>query len=163
MANLILLCGISGSGKSTLAQDANYFDQNTTKWVSRDKIRFAHLNEGEHYFSHEDEVKSDFFNTCTKYLREGFNVIVDQTNMTPKARKEARKRIHGYDKLIAIWLDTPVKKCISNNENRTGRAHVPVDVIKEMDRTFIPPTFNEKFDAIYQYKNFKLYEIKKGV
>ena len=115
MADLILVCGCPGSGKTTWIKN-NLTEKDVH--ISRDKIRFSLIKEGEEYFSHENEVYQIFWNTINEKLKLGFNVFADQTNLTPKARKYLIDHIEGYDKLKIVWVDVPIEVALSRNENR---------------------------------------------
>ena len=58
--NLWMMCGIPGAGKSTWISNNKNFFSGSINVVSRDKIRFALLDEGEDYFSRENDVWSNF-------------------------------------------------------------------------------------------------------
>lgn len=85
MANLYLMCGIPGSGKSTFLK--NKIRNNNSVIISRDAIRFSIVKPNEEYFSHEDEVLEIFWNQINEALAANKTVYVDQTSLTPRARK----------------------------------------------------------------------------
>lgn len=151
MANLFLMVGAPGSGKSTyLRNNANgEFDA----IISRDEIRFSMLHDGEDYFSHENEVYKEFINRINLCLNIGQDVYVDATHLTPKSRKMLLDKItEKYDCLTAIVMDTPLVECLLNNSERSGRALVPKETVKQMYNSFVEPTFNEGFDSIIHVK-----------
>ena len=51
---LYLLVGPAGSGKTTWVRE--HATPGTSAHISRDRIRFSMLKEGEYYFAREDEV-----------------------------------------------------------------------------------------------------------
>lgn len=131
---LIIMCGPAGCGKSTWARE--YIKQHeNVEWVSRDEIRFSVLKEGEHYFSHEDEVYQIFCNTISNYLSLGKSVIADATHLNEKARKKLIDSlsypITGED-IIIIYFQIPLHIVLAQNAQRTGRRLVPVKTIREM-------------------------------
>ncbi len=150
MANLILICGCPGSGKSTYLK--NHIDTQTSVIVSRDEIRFSMVHPWEDYFSHENEVVVALWDKVNEELAKGKNVAVDQTSLTPKARKYLINHIKGYKELIAIWMDIPLTTCLERNELRKGtRAYVPREQVRRMYYGFIYPDFEEGFDIIVKH------------
>lgn len=157
MATLTLVCGLPGSGKSTFLSQFRY-DENC-KVVSRDEIRFALLEEGEAYFSHEEEVCLNMWKQINTALTTNKNVYVDQTSLDPNSRSYLLKHITShYDKCNIIWFNIPREVCLERNENRFGtKAYVPRGVIRRMSIQMIPPSYNEGFDNIFIYdENNKL-------
>lgn len=163
MANLILVCGIPGSGKSTyLSQFRHNFN---CKVISRDEIRFSLLQEGEDYFSHEDEVEKNMWNQINEALAANKNTYVDQTSLTPNSRSYLLKHVTShFDELIIIWFNISKEICLERNENRINtRAYVPRGVIRRMAMQMVPPSIEEGFDKIYVYNEnnkLKLQEVK---
>ena len=153
MADVYILCGAPGSGKTYWAQ---HHIKPGAAYVSRDIIRFSLLKEGEDYFSHEDEVYQIMWDQINGALSDGRNVIVDQTSLNPKSRKYLIDHLTGYEKLNAIWIDTPLEIALKRNETRDGLAHVPRDIIRRMYYSFVEPSFEEGFDRIFRYKNDKM-------
>lgn len=151
MADLYLMVGIPGSGKSTFIKE--HMNKNFVR-VSRDEIRFSLLSENDNYFSKEFEVLKIFYKTINKNLAEGKTVVVDQTSLNPEARRKLLNQIkENYNKLFAIYMDTPLETCIKRNNKREGRECVPVYAIKNMYKKLKPPSLNEGFYRIYTYSN----------
>lgn len=151
MANLILVCGLPGSGKSTYLSKFEHNINCTV--VSRDKIRFSLLQEGEPYFSHEEDVCKNFWNQINEGLAANKNVYVDQTSLNPESRSYLLKHITShYDELIIIWFNISMQTCLERNENRRDtKAFVPRGVIRRMSYQLVPPYLDEGFDKIYMY------------
>lgn len=148
MPRLLVLCGIPGSGKSTL-RNKIIKDNPSIKYVSRDEIRFSLVKENEEYFSKEKEVIKIFYETISKLLKDGYDVIADATHGSVSERKDLLTHVFGYDKVYAFILDTPSSICLKHNELRKGtRAYVPREVIRRMSNQFIYPDFSEGFDGI---------------
>lgn len=162
MANLYVMMGAPGAGKSTFLKNlAEKIPDKKFNIVSRDAIRFRLVREDEPYFSHEDEVLQELWNTINSSLAEGENVYVDQTSLTINSRKYLLSHAKGYDKAICIWIDNKYSTCLSNNEKRKGtRAYVPPKVIEKMYWEIIPPSLDEGFYSIYRYKNNELFSIQ---
>lgn len=153
MSNLYLLCGAPGSGKSTFAKEIfpKYFPDHPYKIISRDTIRFSLLKDGEKYFSHENEVYQIFWDSINKALKEGFDVIADQTSLSSNSRAFLLQHISEYEKAIAIEIKTPLEMCLDRNSQRTGLTFVPPGAIKNMYYSYISPTVSEGFSQIYTY------------
>jgi predicted kinase len=148
MADLYVMCGIPGSGKSTYLKHVGL----DAVVVSRDEIRFSIVKPEEDYFSHEDEVLDIFWNKINENLIAGKDVYVDQTSLTPGARKKLLKHVTGYDYVSCIWIDTDLKTCLERNETRKGtRSYVPRGVIRRMYEQFVEPSLDEGFDYIFHY------------
>lgn len=145
MPILYIMCGPSGCGKSTWAQ--NFIEANeNVKWVSRDKIRFSLLKDGEDYFAHEKEVFKIFIKSIADGLENGFTVIADATHLNEFARCKLTQTLDMYTKeyeIVYVVFHTDVDTCLARNANRSGRANVPETVIRNMCRDFKAPTVDE--------------------
>ena len=149
MPILYILCGPSGSGKSTWArnfmieEDRNEHD---VRIVSRDEIRLSMLKDGEDYFAHEKEVVRKFTGTILQTLVDGFDVIADATHITRFSRRKLTQiidmRYTDYNIIMVVFTSDP-EVCVEHNKNRTGRADVPENVIRNMCRDFRAPTYDE--------------------
>lgn len=149
---LYLMCGIPGSGKSTVAE--NYIkNNNNVIWVSRDKIRFSLLKEGEDYFSHEDEVFDTFINYINQTLErdEIHSVYIDATHLNKRSRNKTLNRVKkaNIGELNCVCFNTPVELCQARNSLRSGRARVPVSAIDNMFKSYAYPTADEGFTHVY--------------
>ena len=152
MANLYLMCGIPGSGKSTFLK--NKIRNNNSVIISRDAIRFSIVKPNEEYFSHEDEVLEIFWNQINEALAANKTVYVDQTSLTPRARKQLLQHVTGYEHANLIWIDEDIKTCLERNEMRRGtRAYVPRNVIRRMHYQFVEPSLDEGFTCIFRYNS----------
>lgn len=163
MPNLILVCGLPGSGKSTFLS-TQVKNQNNCKVISRDEIRFSLLQEGEPYFSHEEDVYKIFWLQINESLSNGYNTYVDQTSLTPESRQYLLKHItEKYELCNIVWFNIPTKVCIERNENRKGtKAYVPKGVIRRMAIQMIPPSYKENFDNIFTYDENNQLKLRKA-
>lgn len=147
MAILYILCGPSGCGKSTWARKyvEDHWDEDI-RYVSRDEIRFSILKEGEDYFAHEKEVFKMFSNTIRHTLIDGFDVIADATHLTEFSRRKLTQAIDMYFtdyKIIYVVFNADAETCIERNKQRSGRADVPENIIRNMCRDYRMPSKNE--------------------
>ena len=148
---LFVMSGPSGSGKSSWIQ--KQITAHGGNWISRDLIRLSLVEEGESYFSHEDDVLEEFYKEINDKLasqRYHSDVYADATHLTPKARREFFRHIKKNlaAEVIAVSFEIPTAVAIERNENRVGRANVPMTVIRDMNGRFIPPILEEGYDAI---------------
>lgn len=122
-------------------------------WISRDLIRLSLVEDTESYFSHENEVLNEFYETIDRKLKSEYHhtdIYIDATHLTPKARRELFKHLNmKYIKeLIAVSFEIPTAVAVERNENRVGRANVPMTVIRDMNGRFIPPILEEGYTSI---------------
>mgnify|MGYP002624096008 CR=1 FL=1 len=152
MAELFLMAGCPGAGKSTFLK--NRIKKDTSVVISRDVIRFSIIKPDEDYFSHEDEVLEIFWKQINEAIADGKDVFVDQTSLTPRARKWLLQHIEGYEHANLIWIDEDIKTCLERNEERRGtRSYVPRSVVRRMFYQFIEPSLDEGFYRIYRYNS----------
>lgn len=149
MNELVLMCGPSGAGKSTYIKE--HFNSNEAVIISRDAVRFSLLREGEDYFAHEKEVLQEFYNKIRKACLNSQikTVVVDATNLTPKARKKVLRFAVGR-KTIAYAFVKNHKTLMEQNAKRNGRAYVPEEAIMKQELAYQLPTVEEGFNVIYK-------------
>ena len=152
MATLYILCGPSGAGKTTWAHNftEKYANQNV-HYVSRDEIRYSIVKDEEDYFSHEKEVFKRFSYTIARDLINGFDVVADATHLNEFSRSKLTQAIDMYTEnyeIVYIVFDVDADTCIQHNINRSGRANVPENIIRNMCRDFRAPTLAEDERAI---------------
>lgn len=169
---LIVMSGIPGSGKDYWIDNHKGFfiSQGTTEVVSRDKIRFNLLKDGEDYFAHEGEVYKEFINQLKESIKYNDVTIANATHLNGGSRGKLLRSLssvlkNGDVEINAMVIKTPLKTCLSQNAGREGLAVVPADQIKRMNSSFSIPTIEEGFDNIYIYKikdNIPMYEVIKN-
>lgn len=153
---IYIVCGIAGIGKSTYI---NSIKNDNDIVISRDAIRFSLLKEGEDYFSKEKQVLAIFFKTIRKETAKddntAYNIYIDATHLTKKARKKVINNISNKnkDKVACIYFEPNLKKAITQNNNRTGRALVPTKAIEDQLKYFEIPTKDEGFCEIIKISN----------
>ena len=154
---IFLLCGIPGSGKSYWSEEQAEALGDDARVISRDKIRFSLLQEGDEYFKRENAVFAQFVKNINDCIREGIPYIfIDATHISKASRAKilSRLKISGPISLSVEIFNTSLKTCLERNSNRTGLARVPVGVIKSMAKEFTEPTDEE-------YKEFEKYGFTK--
>ena len=136
-----ILCGIPGSGKSTWIR--KQIAENGGVHCSRDEIRFSLLKDGEDYFAHENEVVKLWFKKVSEAILnpEVENIYIDATHLTEKARKKTIDALpYGTYELITVFFDVPLEVCLERNSQRSGRALVPEETIKNMLQSYSKST-----------------------
>ena len=139
--SLLVLVGAPGSGKSTWA--AKFAKEHKAVHVSRDAIRFSMLEDNEDYFAKEDEV----FDTFCNYIKESLKcddfeyVIADATHLNQIGRHKLLSKIDPAAdiNLIAVVFDTSVSECVNRNKQRSGRSHVPENILRRMAYSITDP------------------------
>lgn len=150
---LFLMCGPSGSGKSTWIKDHLTKFEGYTKVVSRDSIRFSIITDKDEYFSKEKEVYNKFIEEIKDGLKYCDITIADATHLSQGSRTKLLRALGPALKDIevnAIALKVPMDVAIARNNQRTGREHVPEEVIKSMYKDYTTPTIEEGFDNVWQ-------------
>jgi len=123
MKKLIALRGVPASGKSTWAKKVLENDP-TYRRVNRDSIRF--MTDGKYWNPDNERLVSDIMNAAIKSaLKRGFNVIVDNTNLSAKYLKGLHKiakevgDVEVSEKYFEISLEEALKRD-ANRERKVG-------------------------------------------
>ena len=150
---LIILMGLPGSGKSAYAKDYLIDHIDDSIWCSSDNIR-KELYGDESIQGNPAEVFSTLHDRAANYLRRGYTVLYDATNVNRKSRKsiiniakhlDRPVHIHG----VVVWA--PIEECIERDSNRSRT--VGVDVIDKFVRRWQSPYYDEGFDSIEIIRN----------
>ena len=115
--------------------------------ISRDSIRFQLLSDEDEYFARENEVFDKFIKAIQITIDEDYwDIYVDATHLNEKARNKVLDRLDIPDNIaiIPVYFDICPEEAIRRNNQRTGRANVPDNVILNMYASLTPPTMNEK-------------------
>ncbi len=136
---LLMLKGLPASGKSTYAKEL----EATGKWtrVNKDDIRKEFFPD--YTFKDEKEVVYMEDSEIIAELREGNNVVVDNTHFNPahQVRLEKIAKDEGAE-FELLFIDTPLEVCIKRNRKRANS--VPMEAILDMYRKHIAPLRDEK-------------------
>ncbi len=137
MKDLIILSGIPLSGKSTIAENAKkYLGYHI---ISRDQIRMD-LSGGKYVFepSREKYVTETFNFWFNEYVKNGYNIILDNTHVKEHYLNDWLKRKpEGYD-IEFVFIDIPLWKAYYRNIIRwafTGK-WIPFKVINDMKKCY---------------------------
>lgn len=146
MKTLYIPVGLPGSGKSTFVKN-NLADNAYV--ISTDGIR-GELYGDEAAQGNPKQVFMIAYNRLNTFLHDNTekNVVFDATNLTKQARQRILSKLTKKDniKKVCIWLDTPIDECKRRNAGRDRK--VPEQVIDDMARMLVPPSFEEPFDNI---------------
>lgn len=138
MSKLLMLKGLPASGKTTWAKTFLH-EQPTGTWkrVNKDELR-GMLDGGKWSKSNEKQILLIRDTFVESFLREGINVIVDDTNFAPKHEARLRQiaRDMGAEFEIKIF-DADVEDCIERDKARSNG--VGETVIRRMWRDFVVP------------------------
>lgn len=133
MSRIVICRGISGCGKTTFARELVSLGY---KRVNKDDLRVM-FDSSE--YSRENEV---FIYLARKQLislalRNGHDVVVDDTNCQAKDVKEiaklARKVQPTVDVRVATFT-TPFEVCVERNSKREGKVKVPVEALQRQHK-----------------------------
>lgn len=148
MSIMYLMIGAPGSGKSY------YIKQHLKPGeivISRDKIRFGMLGDKDEYFSKEKEVYNEFIRQIDAAIAADATFYVDQTSLNRAARNKLFSRLkYKPNKIIAIYINTPLDRILTQNAQRTGRAFVPESAVINMYNTIEKPRKEEGFTEIWE-------------
>lgn len=138
---VILAKGLPGSGKSTWAKQ--YIkDHVNTKRVNRDDLR-SMIDDGVWSDKNEKKIVSIRNSIIRDLLHGGADVIIDETNLNPKAIEALLEFLHEVEKEIPLtieWQDftnVPVEECIKRDLKRS--ASVGEAVIRRFYKQYLIP------------------------
>ena len=152
--DIVLVCGLPGSGKSHFAR--SFFLKSGRKRVNRKEIR-RHLFEmttfgqkwTEAEFAGNDEflVKHVERKIVEHFLQNRQKLLLDNTNISRDSRKPYLTIAHQSGRSIgAIFLNTPVAKCLQRNRGRDDG--VPESVIAQLEAEKELPELSEGYKDV---------------
>lgn len=152
MKKLIICRGIPASGKSTWAK--KLLKENLNKWkrVNRDSIRY--MTEYKYWNPDNELLVSDIMNAAIKsILNRGFNVIVDNTNLSAKYIKNLRKLAENIGDVIVEekYFDISLPEALRRDKNRERK--VGKDVLTKFYKTYINKNLKISKPIYYEPKN----------
>lgn len=128
-----ILIGIQASGKTTFAHRI----LSEYEYISLDQL---------HTRNNEQKALENTINT-------GLSCVVDNTNSTKSERKKYvdLAKENSY-KVVGIYFRSAIEECSQRNEQRTGKAQVPLKAILATAKRLEQPTYLEGFDELYYVK-----------
>ncbi len=137
MKTVILTKGLPGSGKSTWAKQMLSEYKGEYKRVNKDDLR-AMLDDGAYSKNNEKFVLQTRDNLILAALTNGYNVIVDDTNLATKHLTHIEQLVKGLAKVVVKdFTDVPIEQCIKQDLAR--EASVGEKVIRKMYKQFLEP------------------------
>ena len=156
---VLILRGLPASGKSTFAR--KLLDENKGSWkrLNKDELR-AMLDNSNHSTTNEKFVERVRDMMLIEALREGKNVVIDDTNLSDRPVERIRQVVGKYAKdtkqeiKIEIHnMDTPLDECLARDDVREKR--VGRDVIMQMYNQHIAKN-NEKVQVNFKQKKTEI-------
>lgn len=128
-----MLRGLPASGKSTYAKE---LVAQGYKRVNKDELRLL-IDDGKFSKPNEETIKQSEQHLVFKFLKDGFNVVVDDTNF---AYEELWKSVASTtnSEFEIKDFDTPVHECIERDAKR-GDKSVGAKVILNMYFKYVQP------------------------
>lgn len=127
---LILCVGCPGSGKSTWAEAQRAADPENVVVVERDIIR-EQIGGTRQNFDHEFEVTRRAHYQVMAALEQGKTVIIADTNLNGKFRKQWRKRAESVGASYQeVKFSVPYDELVRRNIGRPSDHQVPEEVLE---------------------------------
>lgn len=137
MREVILTKGLPGSGKSTWAKEQLAKYPGKYKRVNKDDLR-AMLDDSKWSKANESNVLGVRDLLILRHVRDGFDVIVDDTNLAPKHEEHIKQLVKGEAVVkIKDFTHVSLETCIQNDLKRF--ASVGESVIRKMYNQFLKP------------------------
>lgn len=136
MPKITMTKGLPGSGKSTWAKAQCIASQGQTKRLNKDSLRDM-LDGGEWSKAREKYVLATRDNLLLTMLADGYNVIIDDTNLAPfhEARLRELAKQAGATFAVQDFRDVPLETCIKRDLERP--ISVGESVIRKMWKQFL--------------------------
>jgi tRNA nucleotidyltransferase (CCA-adding enzyme) len=158
---LIMTIGIPGSGKSTWINSIN--EKEKIVVVSTDDIR-RELTGDVSDQSRNKEVWAIAAERTKKFMKEGYTVILDATNVITKDRIKFIANIHEeiedfdlYYKIFEANLELSKERIKRDIESGKDRANVPFDVIDRLYRNYLESiSFIQKAQKLEEPYDFSI-------
>lgn len=153
---LLIMIGNIGSGKSTLARK---FQKNGFVIIQRDGLRYM-IGGGYYVFNptYEPIIAQANFNLFTSFVNLEVNLLVDETNVSKKERKDYIDfaKTNAYYTIKALVMprlskEESVKRRLTNDHGNQGR-EVWETVWQRFDDKYEAPSMEEGFNQIIEVK-----------
>jgi predicted kinase/chorismate mutase len=137
---VILTKGLPASGKSTWTKQ--YIKEHPGfKRVNRDDLRMM-IDNGEWSEKNEKKIIIARNGLIRSLLDAGANVIVDETNLNPKAFNALQEFLENLEQTLEIeikdFTDVPLDECIKRDQKRSN--YVGEKVIRRFHKQFLAAT-----------------------
>lgn len=139
MQTVVFLSGLPASGKSTWAKQFCTENHNYIR-VNRDDLRRMR---GQYWLPQQEDLITEWEYSCVLIaLREGYNVIIDATNLNSRWVKNFKKSITvSFGNTIIFeykFFETSLSECIERDKNRPDS--VGEEVIRNMYNKYMKGT-----------------------
>lgn len=133
---LIMTKGLPASGKTTWAKEEVLKSKGKTKRINKDDLR-AMLDAGEWSDKNEAHILKVRDKLIIHYMSNGYNVIVDDTNLAEKHEKTLQELAQGFQAMFEVkdFTEVPLQTCLDRDSARPNS--VGAKVIKGMHRQFL--------------------------
>lgn len=150
---LYMLIGVPGSGKSTWIKSHDW--DNTVIISTDDIIDRRAAQQGKTYSDvFQSEIKSasaEMEQNLKQAIKADKNIIWDQTNLTPNARRAKLAKVPSKYKKVAVFFKTPSDAILYNRLTKRATdsgKHIPRNIVMGMMSQLTPPSTDEGFDEI---------------
>lgn len=152
MKTLYMLIGVPGSGKSTWINSQS-FDKDTTVILSTDnhieKIASRQNKTYSEVFKDAfDEANANMNLDLAHAIKNGYDIVWDQTNLNPKSRKNKLRSVPRYYKKIAVVFKIPEPTELRRRLDSRHGKNISPELSDIMISQFAMPTSQEGFDQI---------------
>jgi len=163
--SLILLIGLAGCGKTTLVMDLiKKSRQKTTRITKTTRVCLDSIITMESGYNYDLELRNFYRELelvmVKKSLDNGYNLIVDDTNITKEIRKTFIELGKQYQNIqtIGIYFNIPIEICIKRRlddsllrlrEEYSKKAYWS-DIIKKQSNMMEKPSLTEGFDILFE-------------
>lgn len=157
MPNVYMLIGIPGSGKSTWVNNQDWINDVNVVYASSDQYIEEYAKwEGKTY----NDVFDEYIKTATRKMNEdiehavskGLDVVIDQTNVSRRRRKQKLKYFPGYSTRALVFKTPDDSELERRLSARPGKI-IPKHIIDSMKNNLQYPTPDEGFDTVTYIEN----------
>lgn len=154
----IVMVGLPACGKSTRVRELTAMNPDAFVYSTDNLLEAWAADDGKTY----NEVFNDLIDKATSEMnrlldtaiREGMDIVWDQTNLSAKKRAKIIRRMKnaGYkvecECIVFPQGDSQWEDWRHRVTNRPGKT-IPAHIVESMMDSFVMPTEDEGFDAVY--------------
>ena len=163
MPTYIMLIGLPASGKSTWAADHMAknpemdFQVVSTDNIIEEKAVLDGLTYGAAHKKNIGFAIDEMERRFRQHVKNGNNIIHDQTNLTVETRKKHLSKVKGYVKLAVQFTigEDKWRRQFEKRKAKTGK-DIPEFIINNMTKAFEFPTAQEGFNKVHLSWSLKI-------